>query len=276
MNIVYFVIGGNPVIHMQVSFSIRTFLAQTCNDDIIYVVTDTPTIYDGLNRVVILPITQERIKEWRGKHDFFWRVKIKVLQHIAQVSPGKPMMYLDGDTFLYGNLADIKALLADGCGLMHLDEGCPGDMKEKSLSMWQTVNGKTYAGIIIGRQHHMWNAGVVAIPAEQVVKTTDLALAVCDGMLDDGSEPVTVEQYALSIALLESTQRMLEAKQWIGHYWHYKYYWSRYIANFFIHSYRERSTTEEELERIRHTDLKWLHRRILLKRTFAKLVGKLY
>ena len=66
MNIVYFVIGGNPVIHMQVSFSIRTFLAQTCNDDIIYVVTDTPTIYDGLNRVVILPITQERIKEWRG------------------------------------------------------------------------------------------------------------------------------------------------------------------------------------------------------------------
>ncbi len=276
MNIVYFVVGGNIVIHMQVGFSIRTFLAQASEDDMIYVVTDTPTIYSGLNRVVVLPITQERIKEWRGKHDFFWRVKIKVLQHIAQMSPDKPMMYLDGDTFLHGNLADIKALLADGCGLMHLDEGCPGDMKEKSLSMWQTVSGKTYAGITIGRQHHMWNAGVVAIPAELVVKVTDMALAICDGMLDHGSEPVTVEQYALSIALKESSQRMVEAKLWIRHYWHYKYYWSRYIAKFFIRSYRECSTTENELERIRRTDLKLLHKRILLMRTFAKLIGLPY
>jgi len=276
MNIIYFVIGGNTVIHMQVGFSLRTILAQVGDDDTIYVVTDTPTIYSGLNSVVILPITQERIKEWRGKHDFFWRVKIKVLQHIAQMSPDKSMMYLDGDTFLHGNLADIKALLADGCGLMHLDEGCPGDMKQKSLSMWQTVNGKTYAGITIGRQHHMWNAGVVAIPAAQVVKTTDLALAVCDGMLDDGSEPITVEQYALSIALKECTKQMVEAKQWIGHYWHYKYFWCRYIADFFVYSYRERSTLEEELQRIKYMNLKWIHRRILLKRAIAKLVGKPY
>ncbi len=276
MNIVYFVIGGNTVIHMQVGFSIRTFLAQATDDDAVYVMTDTPTVYAHLPKVTVIPITQENIKEWRGKHDFFWRVKIKVLQHIAQMSPDKAMIYLDGDTYLYGNLTDIKGFLAKGYGLMHLDEGCPGDMKQKSLSMWETVYNKTYCGITIGREHHMWNAGVVAIPAGLTIKTLDTALAVCDGMLDDGSEPVTVEQYALSIALQTCTKQMVEAKHWIGHYWHYKYYWSRYIAHFFVRSYRLSHTVADDIRNIQHTNLKWVHWLILVTRTISKFTGRLY
>jgi hypothetical protein len=276
MNIVYFVIGGNTVIHMQVGFSIRTFLAQAAAGDTFYVVTDTPTVYASLPQVTVVPITADQIKAWRGRNDFFWRVKIMVLQHIAQMSPDKAMMYLDGDTYLYGHLDELKAMLQSGQGLMHKDEGCPGDMKEKSLSMWQTVNGKTYGGITIGREHHMWNAGVVAIPGGLTVAATDLALAVCDGMLDDGAEPVTVEQYALSIALKACTKQMVEADRWIGHYWHNKYYWSRYIAQFFVRSYRQGDTVEQDIERIRHTDLQGVKRRVLVKRTLAKLIGKLY
>ena len=276
MNIVYFVLGGNTVIHMQVGFSIRTMLAQASTDDTIYVVTDTPTVYANLPQVETIPISADEIKDYRGPHDFFWRVKIMVLRQIARMAPDKAMMYLDGDTYLYGSLNEIKALLAEGCSMMHKDEGCPGDMKQKSLSMWQTVNGKTYEGITIGREHHMWNAGVVAIPANRVVETTDLALAVCDGMLDDGSEPVTVEQYALSIALKERSTRMVEADRWIGHYWHNKYYWSRYIAKFFVRSYREGHTVEEDIRRIRKTNLKGVHQRILIKRTLAKFSGRLY
>ena len=223
-----------------------------------------------------IPISADEIKDYRGPHDFFWRVKIMVLRQIARMAPDKAMMYLDGDTYLYGSLNEIKALLAEGCSMMHKDEGCPGDMKQKSLSMWQTVNGKTYEGITIGREHHMWNAGVVAIPANRVVETTDLALAVCDGMLDDGSEPVTVEQYALSIALKERSTRMVEADRWIGHYWHNKYYWSRYIAKFFVRSYREGHAVEEDIRRIRKTNLKGVHQRILIKRTLAKFTGRLY
>ena len=276
MNIVYFVLGGSTVIHMQVNFSIRTFLAQRSADDVVYVVTDSPAMYAALPHVTTIPITSEQISEWRGPHDFFWRVKIKVLQMIAQKSPDKPMIYLDGDTYLYGCLDEIKARLKQGHGMMHLDEGCPGDMKQKSKMMWQTVNGRTYAGVTIGRQHHMWNAGVVAIPAELVEKVTDLALSVCDGMLDDGSEPVVVEQYALSIALCESVVQMEEAKRWIGHYWHYKYYWSRYIAHFFVRSYRKGEGVEDDLQRIRKTNLKRVHQWVLVKRTISKLLGRIY
>jgi hypothetical protein len=276
MNIVYFVLGGSTVIHMQVNFSIRTFLAQRSSDDVVYVVTDSPAMYAALPHVTTIPITVKQISEWRGPHDFFWRVKIKVLQMIAQKSPDKSMIYLDGDTYLYGRLDEIKARLKHGHGMMHLDEGCPGDMKQKSLMMWQTVNGRSYGGVTIGRQHHMWNAGVVAIPAELVVKVTNLALAVCDGMLGDGSEPVVVEQYALSIALYESVAQMEEAKRWIGHYWHYKYYWSRYIAHFFVRSYRQGQGVEDELERIRKTNLKRVHQWVLVKRTISKLLGRIY
>lgn len=276
MNIVYFVLGGSTVIHMQVNFSIRTFLAQRSSDDVVYVVTDSPAMYAALPHVTTIPITVKQISEWRGPHDFFWRVKIKVLQMIAQKSPDKSMIYLDGDTYLYGRLDEIKARLKHGHGMMHLDEGCPGDMKQKSLMMWQTVNGRSYGGVTIGRQHHMWNAGVVAIPAELVVKVTDLALSICDGMLDDGSEPVVVEQYALSIALCESVVQMEEAKRWIGHYWHYKYYWSRYIAHFFVRSYRQGQGVEDDLQCIRKTNLKRVHQWVLVKRTISKLLGRIY
>ena len=276
MNIVYFVIGDSTVIHIQVGFSIRTILSQTSDEDTIYVVTDTPTMYCNLPHVVTIPITQERIKEWRGKHDFFWRVKIKVLQQIAQTSPDKAMMYLDGDTFLHGSLMEIKEQLGKNRGLMHLDEGCPSQMKERSLSMWHTVNGKTYAGATIGPQHHMWNAGVVAIPASLVGKVTDMALAVCDGMLDDGSEPVTVEQYALSIALYECADQLIAADKWIGHYWHDKYHWCSYIAKFFVKAYRLNYTIDEQIEKIRQTDLAWVHKRLLIKRTLAKFLGMIH
>jgi hypothetical protein len=103
-----------------------------------------------------------------------------------------------------------------------------------------------------------------------------MALDVCDGMLDDGSEPVTVEQYALSIALYESTKEMYEASQWIGHYWHNKYYWSSYIAQFFVRSYRLGLTIDDDIRRIQSTDLKHVHRKILVKRTIAKLLGRIY
>lgn len=276
MNIVYFVIGDSAVIHIQVGFSIRTILSQASDEDTIYVVTDTPTMYCNLPHVVTIPITQERIKEWRGKHDFFWRVKIKVLQQIAQMSPDKAMMYLDGDTFLHGSLTEIKEQLGKNRGMMHLDEGCPSEMKERSLSMWHTVSGKTYAGITIGPQHHMWNAGVVAIPAALVIKATDMALSVCDGMLDDGSEPVTVEQYALSIALFECADQLIAADKWIGHYWHYKYHWCSYIAKFFVKAYRLNYTIDEQIEKIRQADLAWVHKKLLVKRTLAKFLGMIH
>lgn len=276
MNIVYFILGGKHPIHMQVAYSIRSILAQATNDDHIFIATETPAIYDGLPQTTVIPVSREDIKEWEGPHHFFWRSKIAVMQKIAEMAPDAPMVYLDGDTVLYGSLKEMKRKLSEGIGMMHLDEGCPGYMKGKSGKMWANVNGKSYGGIIIGQEHHMWNAGVVAIPSDKVKAVINKAMEVCDGMLDDGTEPVTVEQYSLSIAMHQLCSGMEEAKMWILHYWHYKSYWSLYIAKFFIDSYHVGKSLDEEIAEVRNTNITKVHLLLKAKRTFRKIIGLKY
>jgi len=287
MNFIYFVLSNSSVInrkvdssqssivHMQVGFSIRTILAQATADDTIYVVTDTPSLYQCLPQVVVMPVSSQDIQEWRGPHDFFWRAKLMAMRLVAQKASGQPLMYLDGDTYLHGSLDEIKQLLAQGTGLMHKDEGSNARRKDNANRMWKTIVGHQYGDVTIADQH-MYNAGVVAIPADVVMKTIDTALQLCDGMLDDHAEAVLVEQYSLSVALQACTKQMAEAKRWIGHYWHNKYYWSRYIARFFVRSYRRGDTVREDLEVIRRTNLKHVHWGILVKRTLAKFTGRMY
>lgn len=252
----------------------KTIMAQMGVDDRIYIATDTPDSYHGMKSVNVIPLSNESIAEMRGKHDFFWRIKIVLIQKIAMMHPGESVMYLDGDTYLFGSLSKIKQKLAKGIGMMHVKEGCPGDMKGKSHDMWDTVNGKTYCGITISTKDKMWNAGVVAIPGEDAIKVTTAALEICDGMLEDGSEPIVVEQYSLSIATNHLLRHMEEAKKHIGHYWHNKYHWARYIAHFLIDSYTEKRSIEDELQTIRNTNLKMVEKKLEMKRVIYKIIGK--
>ena len=235
MTIFYLVFGNKMEYHLQARFSMMSFRAQMTDKDRIIVVTTCPEYYQTYlapshlaSRISIIPVTDDKIKEWEGKHHFFWRAKIKAMELIAENYPDDDMLYLDGDTFLYGDLNKMKELLKEGHGLMDVDEeghglmdvdeGHPAQMKGKSLSMWNTVAGHTYEGITLSKEHHMWTAGVVAIPADKVKKVVSTALAICDGMLDDGAEPIVVEQYSLSIAMYELT-KLREAKSLIAHYW---------------------------------------------------------
>lgn len=276
MNIVYFILGAKYPIHMQVAYSIRSILAQAKGEDHIYIATETPAMFDGLPQTTIVPVSREDIKEWEGPHRFFWRSKIVVMQKIAEMASDAPMLYLDGDTILHGDFNEMKRKLGEGVGMMHLDEGCPGYMKGKSGEMWANVNGKPYGGITIGWDHHMWNAGVVAIPADKVKAVISKALEVCDDMLDDGTEPITVEQYSLSIAMHQLCSGMEEAKKWILHYWHYKSYWSLYIARFFVQSYHVGRTLDEEIAEIGKTNIKKVHFMLRTKRTLRKITGMKY
>lgn len=248
MNILYLVFGNNIDVHLQVQFSIITLMHELNDKDQVHVITTTPSFYQHLkSKIDLIPISEQTLKEWRGKHDFFWRCKIKAIEHIAEKYPGQDLMYLDGDTFLIDSLLPIKQKLNEGYGMMHLDEGHPKDMMTKSLSMWKTVKGRNYGGITIGEKHDMWNAGVVAIPGKKLKETVQLALQICDGMLDDEAEPIVIEQYSLSIALYERTH-LIEAKSWIGHYWGNKEEWNNYIHQFFLTSFVTNRNIEEEIQ----------------------------
>lgn len=253
MNLLYFVFGPRLDNHQMVQHSILSFLSKRGNaDGHVYVMTDYPDLYKRYSQYVeILPLTSQQIEEWKGEHKFFWRAKIKAIQMVGEIvsksDTPAPLVYLDGDTFFFGDVSAMENTLKGGKGMMHLDEGHPSNMKTKSLAMWKTVSGHTYSGVKIGKEHNMWNAGVVAIPADKLIEVPQLALNICDGMLDDGAEPIVVEQYSLSIALKELCG-LAPASTCIGHYWGNKPQWLEHINNMFNESFMQNRTVEDDIE----------------------------
>ena len=104
MLICYIVWGDNESYHLEAAFSIISFLSRGRAE--ILVMTDRPEFYrcfgDGLRVVEVAP---ETFAEWTGKHRFPWRVKIKGLERLIKLHPGRDLLYLDTDTFPGGRTA---------------------------------------------------------------------------------------------------------------------------------------------------------------------------
>ena len=157
------------------------------------------------------------------------------------------------DTFLYGRLSELRERLNLGEGIMHKDEGHPSQMISRSKRMWNQVSGKTYAGIRLGMKHHMFNAGVVAIPQDKLHTVITTALAICDSMLAEEVEHVVIEQYSLSISLYEYTN-LTEGDNCIGHYWGNKDEWERFAIEMLSKAYMQNMDADEETTLINESD----------------------
>jgi hypothetical protein len=253
MNILYLIIGENHQHHAQTYFSICTFLHQTDVHDRIYVITDSPDFYKRLGeKVNIIPINQAQLKDWQGEYKFFWRAKIKALEHICNLHPDEPVLYLDTDTFLFSDLKLLKLDLQNP--MMHLLEGKLSERKSKTeKQMWQGVKNKVFGGITIHEKHGMWNAGVVGIPAHKGLKICSLALNVCDELLREKITPYFIEQFSSSVALSENGD-MKPAEKYIGHYWSNKEEWSDAIQRFIINSSLKNNSLETDIEDIKQFD----------------------
>ena len=248
MNILYIVFGDKLDYHLQAYLSIRSFQKQMKADDRIFVVTSRPEYYNHAD-VTTLGVTDEEIEAWKGPHHFFFRVKIKAMELLASKYPNQHILYLDSDTFLYGDLDVLKQRLDSGNGMMHVREGHPSKMKGGSLKLWNTVKGHTYAGITLGERHDMWNAGVVAVPKDRLDRVIATSLSICDGMLDDGGNCFILEQYAQSVCMNELT-RLLPSDDCIGHFWGNKEEWETVVSELLLRSYMKQSSLQDELNAI--------------------------
>ncbi|MDB5235669.1 MAG: hypothetical protein JWR44_2662 [Hymenobacter sp.] len=280
MHLLYLVFGPNIHNHIQANFSILTFLRQRADVRGVTVVTDTPTFYQHLaEAVTVLPVEAEQLKEWEGEFGFFWRVKIKALEHVARQLPGVPLVYLDSDTFMYGSLPEMARGLAQGQAYMHEPEGLLSALGSKTEQrMWAQTKDQTFGGVRITAQHAMWNAGVVGIPAERAAEAIDLALRICDDLCRAKVTPRLIEQFALSVALAE-TYGLLAARAYIGHYWSNKDEWSIQIAAFQLESHLKNRSLAEELVALSAFDFTRVPVKKKLKNTryrLERLVGKLF
>lgn len=280
MHLLYITFGTKTVIHSQAAFSIYTFLAQRQPISSITVLTDAPDYYQHLKgRVIIEPVTNTLLQEWRGPYDFFWRIKIKAIELLCQRYAGQPVMYLDTDTFLFKPWTHLEEAFVQNNAFMHMKEGVLSQSKRKTQKkMWQQLVGKSFAGLVIPDTESMWNAGVVGTPNTTNLQECHLALQLCDDMSAAGVTPRLIEQFALSIAL-NKIYYLQAAEQYIGHYWGNKEGWNNYIAHFLTAAFLKGQTTDQQIEALRTFDYKQIAVYILEKNTanrLHKLVNKMF
>lgn len=253
MTITYLTFGQKTEFHVQAFLSMLSFRRQMEPHDRIVVVTTAPEFYrHALGWAEVIAVDDAQIEQWQGEHRFFWRAKIKAIEHVGQLYPADDLLYLDCDTFLSGDILWLRRQMAGGRALMDTNEGHPSSMRTKTLRMWHTVGGRTYGGVTLGPSHDMYCAGVVGIPATVRTRAVSLALTLCDGMLADGAERIVIEQYSLSVALQETTA-IAETKDCIAHYWAAKDEWMQAAMTMMAKILLTAATPDEQLQLLAET-----------------------
>lgn len=254
MNIVYLVFGSNLNNYQQVYFSIYTALARKNNDDRIVVVAEDASLFRSFGeRVEIIAINRETIKEWEGEYQFFWRVKIKALQLVAEKYPSDSILYLDGDTFFYNSIESLRDGMKNGQNYMHLEEGKLSVLNSKTEKlMWKQMKGKSYSNIKIDNNSTMWNAGLIGISPNHFA-CLDLTLQINDEMCADGVTRRLIEQFAFSLGLNEFS-KLKSADQIVGHYWGNKAEWNQIISHFLKEIFMKNYSLDEIIDKIQQMD----------------------
>lgn len=276
MNLMYLTFGNNLKNHYQANFSIISFLKYKSNITSITIFTDYPEFYDHLgDNVTIEIIDKNTLTKWEGEYQFFWRVKIKAIQFLINKLGEEPIMYLDSDTFLYGDLNIINESLKSGNSLMHEKEGDLNKLSTKTEKlMWKQSNGKKFGGVLINEKSAMWNAGTIVIPSKGNKDVMQLALNICDDMCKENVTRRLIEQFSISVAL-DVTYGLKPAKKTIGHYWGNKEEWSKIIELFFINSKLLNLNLEQTINEFNKMELTKIPTRVKISSAKSKLIKKI-
>lgn len=256
MTIMYLTFGSNIEYHVQAYLSMLSFYKQMTTEDRIVMVTNMPQYYKYAEQWAdIISIDSQQIENWEGPHQYRFRIKTMAMKQQVERHPNEHLLFVDTDTFLYGNLDDLRSVMNQNMTIMHKNEGHPSKMKTASLKMWHTVKGKTLAGITLGMQHNMWNSGIIGIPAQLAPDIINHTISLLDAMLDTGVKSFNVEQYALSVAMFEHST-IKEAIQYVAHYWGNKQEWETLIYELIVKAHMKQLSFEEELAQIDINELR--------------------
>ena len=258
MNLVLLSFGSKIENHYQAAFSILSFLVKDEIEKVI-VVTDNPEFYNLFkDKVEIIAINDQELESWKGKFNFFWRIKIKALETVINKNPNKDLLYVDSDTFLFGDTAAIKDGFSKGYSFMHIEEELLSKGNSKTVrNMWKVLQNKTFCGVEINSKSAMWNAGVIGLSQQDAKKIINLSLSICDEICNTPCPRRLVEQLSFSMAL-NSNGQLHNCNSIIGHYWGNKKEWNEYIAKFFTTVLLKNLDYDQMLREFQKIDLKQL------------------
>ncbi|MBY0414161.1 MAG: hypothetical protein K2Q18_08345 [Bdellovibrionales bacterium] len=228
----YFAFGDNLNSHTLANFSMLSLKKFAPDNSRIVIYTDKPNYYTFLSPIVEARMMEPSlIKEWQGKYNFVWRIKIMALLDSAKKDPGH-LMYVDADTFALKNLDSMIEKLEKNYCFMHLKESLLSEDKAKNkVLMWQQTHNKTFGGMLVDKNSAMWNAGIVAFSEQEKIMLLERALKSTDEMCEQKVEQWLIEQFSLSQSLAY-TNKLLQCDEWFAHYWGFKEKVLRNIQHF--------------------------------------------
>ncbi len=223
MRIIYFCTYPSKELLTQLHISILLVKAALPKSDIHIFSTD-----ESLGRtwpIHLHFLSKDKLTEWQGTHQFFWRIKMKVIEEMSQIFPESKLLYLDADT-LPINLEELENNL--NAPMMHCCEGALKELRTKTeRKMLKQLNGKVFEDILVTGNSKMFNAGLIAIPANSAGKIAR-SIALCDAFLDWQVIPRLLEQLAFSL-VLNKNDKIKEGHRYVAHYWSTKDLWATYL-----------------------------------------------
>lgn len=175
--------------------------------------------------VEIIPLSDKQIRNWRGPHNYIFRVKIMAILDSMSKAEGK-ILYLDGDTFIREHPDRLFENISADQVLMYRNEGQLGD---ESIVDWGLIRNKIPvlnlmldgSKFPVQNEDFMWNAGVIGVLGmhkELIAKVLNLTDQYCS--------QTDVNQYhqdQLMFSLLFARTLSLYPGEDLGIY-HYCYY----------------------------------------------------
>lgn len=214
----YIAFGDNLTNHTMGNFSLLTMKRFAPPNSKFVIYTDRVDSYRWLDFVEIRQLDERILADWHGPHNFVWRVKIMAMLDSANKDKGH-LVYLDTDTFALESLSPMIAELEKGRCMMHERESLLSEDRAKNkMLMWKQTQNKTFGGVTITAQTAMWNAGVIALSANNKLELLNKALASVDEMCEQNVERWLIEQLSVSLVLANSNN-LMSAEKWIAHYW---------------------------------------------------------
>lgn len=278
-NIFYFTCGEKERNHFQCILSIFSIMQWKKEGLRFTVFTDKPEFYNIIrDKIEIVHLTPELMKEWRGSHDFIWRLKIMSVAAIAEKYPDDHLLYLDSDTFSAESIEKIIDLLNSGHTIMHMNEGKLAEIKTKTFRyMLEDLNFKKVMGVEINRDTVMYNAGVIGIPKDRL-ELTARVVKMCDELLDFNIRRNNIlEQLSFSI-VLSVNQNIRMAKGMITHYWADKAEWDAKMEKYFSKIAILNPAPEQRinlLEEYEFASMPWRIKRKSIKKRLFNLINKI-
>lgn len=211
-------VGGQHDLTAWAHISILSAMAWAPPDSEFCVVTDHPESFGWFgDRIKILRVDAATLREWRGRHDFFWRIELMCVVHAAAQGPAN-IIYHDSDVLMRTDLANLCSALTDGDVLMHEFEYELSTAKRRGQRrLWRQVAGREVAGFQLTAPCTMWNAGLIAVGSANHA-LLHRALVLLDDLMDEGVRHNLVEQLAIS-TVFGATARLRQGRPWMDHFW---------------------------------------------------------